>query len=31
MHHANASNEIQELMRNKIVDMYQFGKGFKAI
>ncbi len=25
------SNEIQEQMRNKIVDMYQSGKGYKAI
>ncbi len=25
------SNEIQEQMRNKIVDMYQSGKGHKAI
>ncbi len=25
------SKEIQEQMRNKIVDMYQSGKGYKAI
>ncbi len=25
------SKEIQEQMRNKIVAMYQFGKGYKAI
>ncbi len=25
------SEEIQEQMRNKTVDMYQFGKGYKAI
>ncbi len=25
------SKEIQEKMRNKIVDMYQSGKGYKAI
>ncbi len=25
------SKEIQERMRNKIVDMYQSGKGYKAI
>ncbi len=25
------SKEVQEQMRNKIVDMYQSGKGYKAI
>ncbi len=29
-HHAG-SKEIQKQMRNKIVDMYQSGKGYKAI
>ncbi|KAF7663510.1 hypothetical protein LDENG_00208850, partial [Lucifuga dentata] len=25
------SEEIQEQMRNKVIDIYQYGKGYKAI